>query len=412
MTNESVTSVRPHAESPLRTNRLLVVGCFLLLGTSYMFNAMDRQVFPALLASIRPQYGLSLAQGGFVSTAFTITVALFAALSGWFMARFDRRHVLLGGLVAYSLFTLLTPLATGFTSLATLRALTGAGEALQIGAVFAAMGAFFGANRGAAMGTLQSFFGFGAFIGPVLGTRLEAWFGSWTISFYAYGIAGIVIAIVVAAVLPREFTDAREPESSHQSLTEAHGTIWSRNLLLGAASFGLVGITFFSYTALYASYTHGALGFSLVDSGAALGMYGIGAMCGALGGWVSDRTGNWSTLLALLLLAASSYILFHGFEAYWLHLVFSFAFGLMVSGFLFARLMCVVQGSSHPSHIGYAGAAALAAFYLPGPFAGYVFGALVEALGWSTASLLMVVAPALVAFTLMSFCDYSKVRRK
>jgi MFS transporter, DHA1 family, inner membrane transport protein len=132
-------------------------GAFLLLlGTSYMFNAMDRRVFPALLANIRSDYRLSLAQGGFASTIFTANVVLFAALSGWFMAKFGRRHVLFGGLVAYSLFTLLTPFATGFASLAILRSSTGAGEALQVGAIFACIGAYFGAQRGTATGAMQA----------------------------------------------------------------------------------------------------------------------------------------------------------------------------------------------------------------------------------------------------------------
>ena len=151
-----------------------------------------------LLASIRADYGLTLPQGGFVSTVFTVNVAIFAALSGWFMTRFGRRYVLLGGLVGYSLFTLLTPFATGFVSLTLLRALTGVGEALQVGAVFACMGAYFGARRGAAMGAMQTFFGLGAFLGPVLGTRLESWANSWSASFYVYGIAGIAVAFIAA----------------------------------------------------------------------------------------------------------------------------------------------------------------------------------------------------------------------
>jgi DHA1 family inner membrane transport protein len=85
-------------------------------------------------------------------------------------------------------------------------------------------------------------------------------------------------------------------------------------------------------------------------------------------------------------------------------------FGLMVSGFLFARFMSVVQRSVDPDQIGYAGAVALAAFYLPGPFAGYLFGKLVEILGWPPASLFMVVGPPLVAVVLMSLYDYSKMR--
>jgi DHA1 family inner membrane transport protein len=72
-----------------------------LPGTSYMFNSMDRQVFPALLSAIMPHYGL-VAAGGTRQHDIQVTVAIFGALSGWFMARFGRKAVLVGGLVAYS----------------------------------------------------------------------------------------------------------------------------------------------------------------------------------------------------------------------------------------------------------------------------------------------------------------------
>jgi DHA1 family inner membrane transport protein len=386
------------------------IGLVLLLGVSYMFNAMDRQVFPALLASISADYGLTLPQGGFVSTVFTINVVIFAALSGWFMARFGRRHVLLGGLVGYSLFTLLTPFATGFVSLALLRALTGVGEALQIGAIFACMGAYFGARRGSAMGAMQTFFGLGAFLGPVLGTRLESWTNSWSASFYVYGIAGIAVAVLAAVTIPLEFTDAGQSPSVAQNIDTPTKSIWTRNLTLSAMSFGLVGVSFFSYSSLYASYTHGMLGFSVVDAGSALGMYGVGAMCGFVGGWLGDKLGNKSIVGALFVLATVSYLLFHGVALFWLHLLLSFTFGVTMSGFLFTRFMSVVQRSVHPSQIGHAGAVALAGFYLPGPFAGYLFGKLIETLGWSSASLFTVAGPPLIAVVLMSLYDYSGSR--
>jgi MFS transporter, DHA1 family, inner membrane transport protein len=410
MTNEAV-AYRPIDNEVARSSSMRrTIGLVLLLGVSYMFNAMDRQVFPALLASIRADYGLTLPQGGFVSTVFTVNVVIFAALSGWFMAKFGRRYVLLAGLVGYSLFTLLTPFATGFVSLTLLRALTGVGEALQVGAVFACMGAYFGARRGAAMGAMQTFFGLGAFLGPVLGTRLESWANSWSTSFYVYGIAGIAMAFLAAIAIPQEFTEAGQNPSPAQSIYAQTKSIWTRNLILSATSFGLVGVSFFAYSSLYASYTHSMLGFSVVDAGSALGMYGIGAMCGVIGGWLGDKVSNRSIVGALVILATVSYVLFHGVAHFWLHLLLSFMFGLMVSGFLFARFMSVVQRSVHPNQIGHAGAVALAAFYLPGPFAGYLFGKLVEILGWSSASLFLVVGPPLIGVVLMSLYDYSKTR--
>src|SRR5882672_1544240 len=394
MTNEAVSS--PLVESDARpSSTRQAIGLALLLGVSYMFNAMDRQVFPALLGSIRTDYGLTLPEAGFVSTVFTVNVAIFAALSGWFMAKFGRRYVLLGGLVCYSMFTLLTPLATGFVSLTVLRALTGVGEALQVGAVFACMGAYFG---------------LGAFLGPVLGTRLESWTNSWSVSFYAFGIAGIAIAIVAAIVIPLEFTDAGPKPSLVRDVEKPAGSIWTRNLTLSSVSFGLVGFSFFSYSALYASYAHTVLAFSVVDAGAALGMYGIGAMLGVLGGWLGDKMSNRSIVGGLLLMATSGYVLFDGIAQFRLHLLLSLIFGLTMSGFLFTRFMSVVQRSVDPSQIGYAGAVALAAFYMPGPFAGWLFGKLVEIAGWSAASLLVVVGPPLLGVVLMSLYDFSKMR--
>jgi predicted MFS family arabinose efflux permease len=410
MTNEAVSP--PMVESDARpSSTRQAVGLVLLLGVSYMFNAMDRQVFPALLGSVRADYGLTLPEAGFVSTVFTVNVAIFAALSGWFMARFGRRYVLLGGLVCYSIFTVLTPLATGFVSLTALRALTGVGEALQVGAVFACMGAYFGARRGAAMGAMQTFFGLGAFLGPVLGTRLESWTNSWSASFYAYGIAGITVAIVAAIVIPLEFTDVGPKPSPVGDSERRAGSIWTRNLILSSVSFGLVGFSFFSYSALYASYAHTVLAFSVVDAGAALGMYGIGAMLGVVGGWLGDKISNRSIIGGLLLMATAGYVLFDGVPQFRLHLLLSLVFGLTMSGFLFTRFMSVVQRSVDPSQIGYAGAVALAAFYLPGPFAGWLFGKLVETAGWSTASLLVVVAPPLLGVVLMSLYDFSKMRK-
>src|SRR5260370_34930225 len=115
MTNGAVSA--PLGESDARTSSTRqAIGLALLLGVSYMFNAMDRQVFPALLGSIRSDYGLTLPEAGFVSPLFTVNLAIFPALSGWFMAKFGRRYLLLGGLGCYSVFTLLTPFASYFVS--------------------------------------------------------------------------------------------------------------------------------------------------------------------------------------------------------------------------------------------------------------------------------------------------------
>lgn len=384
-----------------------------LLGVSYMFNAMDRQVFPALLGGIRTTYGFTLAQAGFVSTVFTINVAIFGALSGWFLARFTRKSILVGGLAGYSLFTLMTPLAQGFLSLSVYRSLTGVGEALQIASIYACMGCYFGKNRGTAMGVMQAFFGLGALIGPVVGTRLSDFLGSWQAPLYAYGVAGLIIAAVVAVFVPAGFSEARDTGDQFRYTAQARSDmprVLNRNVCLATVSFALIGLSFFSYTALYATFLREHLSYSPIAAGSALGMYGLGAMCAIVGGWAGDRLGRPGIFVGLAVLAVASFCLFNGATQPVMHDALSFVFGLMVSGFFYARFVSLIQRSAHPDQIGYAVSAAMAGFYLSGPFAGYVFGKLVGLIGWSTAANVMIVAPPCVAIILMSFFDFGRVR--
>jgi predicted MFS family arabinose efflux permease len=384
-----------------------------LLGVSYLFNAMDRQVFPALLGGVRATYALTLAQAGFVSTVFTINVAIFGALSGWFLARFARKSILVGGLAGYSLFTLVTPLAQGFASLALYRSLTGVGEALQIATIYACMGCYFGKNRGSAMGVMQAFFGLGALAGPVVGTRLSQLLGSWQTPLYLFGIAGLVIAAAVWLFVPAGFSEAKEGDERGERASAAPSetsALLNRNVCLGAMSFALVGLSFFSYTALYATFLREHLGFSTVAAGSALGMYGLGAIGAVVGGWAGDWLGKAGMFVCLVILAVAGFLMFNGAQRPLIHGVLSFLFGLMVSGYFYARFVAIIQRSAHPNQIGYAVAAAMAGFYLTGPFAGYLFGKLVEMWGWSTAADVMVVAPPMVAVFLMSFFDFGRLR--
>ena len=58
------------------------------------------------------------------------------------------------------------------------------------------------------MGVMQAFFGFGALVGPIAGTRLSAWFGSWQMPMYIFGAAGILIAIAALFLIPADFIEA------------------------------------------------------------------------------------------------------------------------------------------------------------------------------------------------------------
>lgn len=373
-----------------------------VLGISYIVNSIDRQALPALLGEISRDYQLTLAQGGLLGTVFAINIAIFGAGGAWFMRRFGRRATMVGGILSYSLFTCLTPLASSFAGLATYRALTGAGEALHICAMFSCVGAYFGTRRGAAIGAINACFGIGAFLGPVLAAFLLSQTGSWRIPFYAFGIAGVGVALLVWLMVPKGFSEARDMEGAAAGPQSADGQLplINRNLLVSALGFALIGLSFFAFTSLYATYLRTELGYSTADASTLFGLYGIGSLGGFFCGWLGDKWGKSGLLAVTLTLWLVGFLLFNGPTTYAAQGMLSVCFGLLVSGYLYPRFVSVLQRSVPARHINYATPIAMVSFYSPGLFAGYLFGRLIESLGWNAASVLVITLPALLSFLL------------
>ena len=381
------------------------------LGCSYAFNGMDRQVFPSLLGPISKEYSLTLAEGGFLTNAFAVNIAIFGALSGWFMARFGRKATLVGGLILYSVFTFITPLAHSYTELALYRSMTGAGEALHISAIFAMIGGYFGPKRGSFVGINNAFFGVGAFLGPFLGTRLFVSFGSWHHAFFIFGIAGLLTAFTVWFLVPRGFAEAvdyEKPETGGD--VSSNRSVFNRNSILCVLGFALVGYSFFAYVALYSTYLRTQLGFSITDAGTAFGMYGIGTLLALVCGWLGEKLKHYGLMAALLLLSVISYFLFHDTVSLIAQSALSFCYGALVSGYLYPRFVSVGQRSVQPDQIGYAMALLVPMFYLPGLFAGLFFGKLVNAVGWGWASSVSVVLPVVLGLVVMALHDPKRMR--
>ncbi len=414
MTNES--TARPAIDGAVYPKRQtmsasLVYVIVALLGISYAFNAMDRLVFPALLGPIRDEYSLSLAVGGLLSNAFTVTLAFFAAISGWTMRRFGRKKTMIGGLISYSFFTLLTPFATTATQLFVLRLMTGAGEAMQITAIFAMIGAFFGAKRGVFIGVINGSYGIGGFLGPMLGAAMFASTGTWHTPFYVYGVGGVIVAISILLLVPTQFSEAVDQEKAKEAApVVAHGNVLNRNSMICVGCYALISYSFFSYAALYTSYLHAELGFDIKAAAGAFGMYGIGALMAVIFGWLGERFKQVGMIVGLILMLGVSYLLFHGVVSTTAQAGLSFVYGALVSGYLIPRILALTQRSVQPHQIDFAMSLAITMFAIPGLFAGYVYGELVDMIGWNWASVLSVTVPAGMALLVVMFLDMRRIR--
>ena len=106
-------------------NKYVAVIFLVIVSAAYIVNAMDRQVFPVLLKSIDSYYGISLTDGGLLSTIFTIGLGISGYFAGALSDKTSRKTVMLIGIAIYSLFTLATALAVGFYDLLAYRILGG-----------------------------------------------------------------------------------------------------------------------------------------------------------------------------------------------------------------------------------------------------------------------------------------------
>src|SRR6202040_2691959 len=199
-----VNAARDSAGS--RGAAIAMYGALLL---AYSVNAADRQLFPLLAHDVRVQYGFSLSDTGLLTTIFTLGLAVAGLPTGYLLARFSRKTVLLLGIGIFSTGTALTVLALGFPDMLVYLAATGIGEAMQLTVMIAIAANYFVGYRAAAIGSMNVFFGLGAFTGPILGGLLVTSYRNWHAPMIVFGIFGFLMIAVIALTVRPWFSETR-----------------------------------------------------------------------------------------------------------------------------------------------------------------------------------------------------------
>ncbi|MDX3849207.1 MFS transporter [Streptomyces sp. AK02-01A] len=404
----------PPANGPRLTRTVALVG-LLVLALSYVVNAMDRQVFSVLLPGIRDEFGFSLAQGGLLATIFTLGIGVAGVPTGYLLDRLSRKSVILLGIAIYSLFTILTTVATGFPDMLAYRALSGVGEAMQNGALFAAVGAYFFANRAMALGTLNCAYGVGGFLGPLLGSKLADGGSAWRTPFWTFGLIGLVFIGIIALVIRKSFTERKETvvrEGPRLDVDHVPVRLYNRNVLLLGLTAVVVGISMYGYIGLYPTFLESRLGFSNGQAALAASMFGLGAVLGIPAGWLGDRLNQRAVMIvAALAGCVVGYLLFNGPTTPGPQYALSIAEGAIASGFLFVNIYSAMQRAVRPHMIGRVSGLFVATFYLPAAFSGYLFSAFVAGTGWGGAGLWELTVLPLAGVVALFFVNTRKLAR-
>lgn len=264
---------------------LLGLGAFAVSTVAFLFSG--------LLPLIAEDIGVTVAEAGYLVSAYSMSYAVFTPVLAAITGRFNRRHVVVGALAAFVSGALVTALSQSITALVLAQVLTGAAAGL-----FAATAQGIAvtlsdeARRGKAISMVVSGTTFAVALGAPLGSFL-AHYAGWRTGFGAVAAAGVVCLVALWSLLPRTLPGAR------LSLSERLGVIRQP----GVARLILVSFIYMAAAFMVVGY----FGPIIIDGAGidpdmlpvVLVIYGVGAIIGNnISGRLTDRIGGRQMVIA------------------------------------------------------------------------------------------------------------------
>ena len=195
------------------------------------FNYADRQAIFSVFPLLKQEMGLSDVQLGIVGAAFMWVYAGFGAIAGIVGDRFQRKTLIIGGLIFWSLVTIGTALSTDYIHLVICRALEGFGEAFYFPASMSLLSDYHNKEtRSKAMSFHQSSVYAGTIAGGTVAGFMGQYYG-WHTSFYLFGGLGVLLGVILLFFLKEPVRGQAEvhaeiEDSSHVLLNLKQGNIF------------------------------------------------------------------------------------------------------------------------------------------------------------------------------------------
>lgn len=305
-TEASRLTTRTTDAAPRLTNKWVVL--VILLGVA-LVNYGDRYLLAGLVEPIKAEFRVSDGfMGVLMGPAFALLYSLLAIPIARYADRASRIAILCTGCVVWSVFTILSGLATDPWMLALARVGVGVGEASFQAPAYSILAAYFAAEqRGRAFAVMTLAVYFGQYLGYRAGPEIAA-ASSWRTAFEVMGFVGIGLA-AIAFLVVREPPRLDAPGGPPPRLAPLFGLLWQarsfRWMALGMAMGTLSGLTFGMWgPALFAR----AYGLPITDANAIFGLaFGLPGLIGTmLFGVLADRMAKRGPHWLLYLAAAAA----------------------------------------------------------------------------------------------------------
>jgi MFS family permease len=280
------------------------------LATLGLVEGIEKRVLPAVLTLVQDDLGFNDFQAGLLDTAVIVAALLVAVPAGVLADRVDRRRFIAGTFVVWSVLVALSGQVRGYAQLLGMRALLGAGDAVNDPAGQSLLADYYAPERrGRVYGISRVTPVVGAALGLGLGSALGAAFG-WRTAVTALAVPGLLAALLVSRLrepvrggsevapsVPPSTLPLRAAVRTVLAIPSLRALVLATSLISGALSaVAFWGVAFYQR----------AQGLSLAEAGALGGVPVLfGALFGSLaGGFLVDRLRARVAGAALLVAAA------------------------------------------------------------------------------------------------------------
>jgi predicted MFS family arabinose efflux permease len=274
-----------------------------LLSLNFGIVFFDRNALNFLMPFVQPDLGLSNTQIGLLASGLSLTWAIAAfGISRLSDVLGNRKLLLIGSTLAFSLCSFLSGIASTFAFLLGARLLMGAAEGGIMPISHALVVAEVSAERrGIAQGMAQNFGSnlLGSFVAPVLLVAFaEAW--GWRSAFYLAAVPGIISSILMWFLIKEPVIAKSSQQAQAAEKLSVFDALKERNVLICV----LLSVLLVSYLVICWAFMPLFLtqtrGFSPDQMGWLMGTLGISATIGSFAvSGLSDYVGRRPVMIAM-----------------------------------------------------------------------------------------------------------------
>jgi DHA1 family inner membrane transport protein len=354
-------------------------------------------VIAGVLPQVAGSLGVTEGRAGNLITAYALAIVVGGPILTLWLARFEKRRVLIGLMALFIAGNLIGAFTTDYTLLLVSRVIAGLtqGPFYGIGAVVATK-LVSDKLAGQAVGQMFA----GLTLANVLGVPGGTWIGNalgWNATFLVISALGLIATLAIAVLVPTQGRDNSAPSIRGQ-LTAFR----DRNLLASLAITALGWVGFMTFYGYIAPVAERVAGFSAADLTWVLVIVGVGLVIGNMFG---GRTADANLRLSLLLWPAAMIVslvvvgLVAPFK--WPFLAATFVFGIASFANVPPMQMRVMRyGKAAPE---LAATANISAFNVANALGGLIGGAVVDsAFGANAIPFAAAIVPLVALFFILS----------